>query len=74
MDVLGSGYVLRRHHYPLHLITVELIRSFGGTTVSLLRDELAKAHEYLLRGAGQFVGYVGGRRASSESSKAPLKR
>jgi hypothetical protein len=71
---LGTGYVLRRHHYPLRLVTGELIRSFGGATVSLLRGELAKAHVYLLRGAGQFVGYVGGRRASGESSKAPLKR
>jgi len=60
---LGSGYVLRAHRYPLYLVSAELIRSFGGATVSLFRGDLTRAHLYLLRGTGQLVGYISGPRA-----------
>ena len=61
---LGSGYVLRIHRYPLHLVAEHLMRSFGGATVSLFKGDIARAHIYLLRGAGQLVGYISGRRAA----------
>ena len=61
---LGSGYVLRIHRYPFHLVAEHLMRSFGGATVSLFKGDIARAHIYLLRGAGQLVGYISGRRAA----------
>lgn len=59
---LGTGCVLRVHRYPLHELGAHLIRSLGGAAVSLCRGNPAKAQVYLLRGAGQLVGYVSGPR------------
>jgi GT2 family glycosyltransferase len=55
---LGTGCVLRIHGYPLHEVGAHLIRSLGGAAVSLCQGNLAKAQVYVLRGAGQLVGYV----------------
>ncbi len=62
---LGAGRVQRMHNYPLHWVGDQLIRSFGGFAVSLCRGDLARARVYVLRGAGQLVGYVSGRRDPS---------
>lgn len=59
---LGTGMVLRIHDYPLHQVGGHLIRSLGGAAVSLCRGDLAKARLYVVRGAGQLVGYIFGRR------------
>jgi glycosyltransferase involved in cell wall biosynthesis len=55
---LGAGCVLRMHDYPLHELGAHVIRSLGGAAVSLCQGNLAKAQVYVLRGAGQLVGYV----------------
>jgi glycosyltransferase involved in cell wall biosynthesis len=55
---LGAGYVLKAHRYPVHLVSGEFIRSFGGATISLLKGDIARAHAYLLRGSGQLMGYL----------------
>jgi hypothetical protein len=55
---LGTGCILRLHRYPLHQVGGHLIRSFGGAAVSLCRGDTAKAQIYVLRGAGQLVGYL----------------
>ncbi|MBZ5654387.1 MAG: glycosyltransferase [Acidobacteriia bacterium] len=65
---LGTGRVLRTHNYPLHQVGGHLIRSFGGAAVSLCQGDLAKAQVYLLRGAGQLVGYLSGPRDLSRST------
>jgi glycosyltransferase involved in cell wall biosynthesis len=65
---LGTGLVLRMHRYPLHRVGGQLIRSLGGAVVSLCQGDLARAQVYALRGTGQLVGYVAGRR-SSRSAK-----
>jgi glycosyltransferase involved in cell wall biosynthesis len=59
---LGTGCVLRMHEYPLYEVGAHLIRSLGGAAVSLSQGNLAKAQVYVLRGAGQLVGYVSGPR------------
>ncbi len=59
---LGTGLVLRIHDYPVCEVGGHLIRSLGGAAVSLCRGNLAKAHVYALRGAGQLVGYISGPR------------
>jgi GT2 family glycosyltransferase len=59
---LGTGRILRVHDYPLHQVGGHLIRSLGGAAVSLCRGDLARARVYVLRGAGQLVGYILGRR------------
>lgn len=59
---LGTGCILRIHDYPLHEVGAHLIRSLGGAAVSLCQGNLAKAQVYVLRGAGQLVGYVSGPR------------
>jgi len=64
---LGTGRVLRIHNYPLHQVGGRLIRSFGGAAVSLCQGDLARAQVYVLRGAGQLVGYISGRRDLSRS-------
>lgn len=68
---LGAGYVLRVHDYPLHVVAGQVVRSLGGATVSLFRGDLARAHAYLLRGAGQLVGYLSGPRAP-KAGEEPL--
>ena len=60
---LGAGCVLRLHRYPLHLVAGHLMRSLGGAAVSFLRGDISRTHLYLLRGAGQLVGYISGPRA-----------
>jgi GT2 family glycosyltransferase len=59
---LGTGRILRIHDYPLHQVGGHLIRSLGGATVNLCQGDLARAGVYVLRGAGQLVGYIFGRR------------
>ncbi len=61
-SALGAGFVLRIHHYPLHQVGMHLIRSLGGAAASLCRGDVARARTYLLRGAGQLVGYISGPR------------
>ncbi|MGD0790749.1 MAG: glycosyltransferase family A protein [Terriglobales bacterium] len=59
---LSEGRVQRMHHYPLHRLGGHLIRSLGGAAVSLCHGDLARTRVYVLRGAGQLVGYVSGAR------------
>src|SRR5271157_840787 len=66
---LGTGYVLRIHAYPLRLVAGQIVRSLGGATVSLCRCDLARAHTYLLRAAGQLVGYISGPRALRDAGR-----
>jgi glycosyltransferase involved in cell wall biosynthesis len=65
---LGTGCVLRLHNCPLHQVGGHLIRSFGGTAVSLCQGDWARAQVYMLRGAGQLVGYISGPRDLSRST------
>jgi glycosyltransferase involved in cell wall biosynthesis len=55
---LGTGRVRRIHHFPLHQFSWHLIRTFGGAAVSLCRGDLVRTRVYVLRGAGQLLGYV----------------
>ena len=59
---LGVGYVLRVHEYSWWYLSRILIRSLGGVGVSLSKADLARAHVYVLRAAGQLQGYVFGPR------------
>jgi len=59
---LGTGCILRMHRYPLGQVGGHLIRSFGGAAVSLCRGDWDRAQVYVLRGAGQLVGYLSGPR------------
>lgn len=65
---LGTGRVLRIHNYPLRDVGGQLIRSLGGAAVSLCQGDLGRAQVYVLRGAGQLVGYVSGRRDLSRAN------
>jgi hypothetical protein len=65
---LGTGCILRLHHYPLHQVGAHLIRSLGGAAVRLCQGNLAMAQLYVLRGAGQLVGYVSGPRDLGRSA------
>jgi glycosyltransferase involved in cell wall biosynthesis len=58
---LGTGRILRIHDYPLHQVGGHLVRSLGGAAASLCQGDLARARVYVLRGAGQLVGYIFGR-------------
>ncbi len=66
---LGAGYVLKLHGYPLRYLAGHLVRSFGGATVSLLRGDIAQAHVYVLRGAGQLIGYISGPRVPNAGAE-----
>ena len=57
---LGSGYILRRHHYALRDVANQFVRSFGGAALSLLKGNLDMAEVYVSRGLGQVVGYICG--------------
>ncbi|MGD1213717.1 MAG: glycosyltransferase family A protein [Terriglobales bacterium] len=59
---LSEGCVQRMYRYPLHKVGSDLIRSFGGAAVRLCQGDLFKASVYVLRGAGQLVGYISGPR------------
>lgn len=59
---LSEGCVQRMHHYPLHRVGSDLIRSFGGAAVRLCQGDTFRAWMYLLRGAGQLLGYIAGPR------------
>lgn len=69
---LGAGYVLRVHDFPVYLVAGQVMRSFGGATVSLFTGDLARAHAYLLRGAGQLRGYILGPRDLSRHADRQL--
>lgn len=71
---LGSGLILRQHHYPLHNVAHELIRSFGGAVASLLKANPGRAHAYLLRGMGQAIGYIRGPSAVAAIASSPKDR
>ncbi len=60
---LGLGYLLRVYGYSWREFSGHFVRPLGGILVSLCKCNLARAHTYLLRAAGQLVGYVSGPRA-----------
>jgi glycosyltransferase involved in cell wall biosynthesis len=64
---LSEGCVQRMHHYPLRHVGNDLVRSFGGAAVRLCQGDLFNASVYVLRGAGQLVGYVSGPRDLSRA-------
>ncbi len=57
---LGAGYVTRIYGYPWWFLARRLNRSLGGAVVSLLKADIGNTKVYLLRAAGQLVGYVSG--------------
>ncbi len=59
---LSEGCVQRMYRYPLHKVGSDLIRSFGGAAVRLCQGDLFNASVYVLRGAGQLIGYISGPR------------
>jgi glycosyltransferase involved in cell wall biosynthesis len=59
---LSEGCVQRMYHYPLRKVGGDLVRSFGGAAVRLCQGDLFNASVYMLRGAGQLIGYVSGPR------------
>jgi len=69
---LGAGCILRLHRYRLDQVGGHVLRSMGGAAVSLCQGDWARAEIYVLRGAGQLVGYVLGprdlRRCATASS------
>ncbi len=70
---LGTGYVLRIHRHPLRLVVRYIARSLGGALLSLFKGDIARAHAYLLRGAGQFRGYVLGPRDLARCAESAAK-
>jgi GT2 family glycosyltransferase len=71
---LGSGRILRIHHYPLHLVGAQLIRSCGGAVLSLCHVDFLRARVYLLRALGQLVGYVGSAPKGAERQTGAISR
>ena len=71
---LGSGRILRTHHYPLHQVGGQVIRSCGGAVVSLCHADILRARVYLLRALGQLVGYLCGVRREAQGQVAATSR
>jgi|SRR5271157_160999 len=70
---LSWGYVSRVHGCSWRHFSRGVIRSFGGAVVSLCKCDLARAHTYLLRAAGQLRGYVFGQRDLARLAESPTK-
>jgi glycosyltransferase involved in cell wall biosynthesis len=66
---LGTGRVLRMHDYPLYEVSGHLMRSLGGAAVSFCRGDLERAQVYVVRGAGQLVGYLSGSRVRRQPDR-----
>jgi glycosyltransferase involved in cell wall biosynthesis len=58
---LGAGYVMRRHGFSWWYLCDRLMRSLGGSAVSLMRGDIALAGIYWKRSMGQFQGYLAAR-------------
>jgi glycosyltransferase involved in cell wall biosynthesis len=54
----GMGRVLRKHRYPVRLVTYHLIRPIGGTLLSILRGRLAKARYHWSMFVGRLYGWT----------------
>jgi glycosyltransferase involved in cell wall biosynthesis len=54
----GTGYVLRRHSYPVWFPLYQITRSLGGTVVSVLRLDLAGARFRLNILIGRTWGWI----------------
>jgi len=57
---LGVGYVLRLHKYSWWYLAKLLMRSFGAALLWLCKGKVSKCHLCVLRGMGQFAGYLSG--------------
>jgi glycosyltransferase involved in cell wall biosynthesis len=56
---LGTGYVLRKHHYSAYRLTKDFVAySFAGALVSMCRADMRTARIRLLRTLGVLMGYV----------------
>jgi glycosyltransferase involved in cell wall biosynthesis len=59
---LGAGYILRVHDYTWRYVSKSIMRSFGGTVVSVCKGNPTLAYTYFVRGVGQLRGYLLGPR------------
>jgi hypothetical protein len=71
---VGTGGVLRMHHYRWREVGRHLIRSCGGAAFSVCRGDFARAHIYALRAAGEAVGYVSASALPPCSNIPPARR
>lgn len=56
---LGTGYVLRKHHYSAYRLTKDFVAySFAGALVSMCRGDMHTTRVRLLRTLGMLVGYA----------------
>ena len=58
-DGASIGYLLRKHNYPMSMVTRMLVRPAGGTVVSLTRLDRATARYRLATLQGRIRGYLG---------------
>lgn len=56
---LGTGFVLRKHRYPLRAVLGDFILyAFAGAAVAVVRLDWLNARVRALRGVGQIAGYL----------------
>jgi len=55
-DGASVGYILRKHRYPVRMLTRMLTRPLGGAVLSLARGDVARAGFHLATLRGRIVG------------------
>jgi GT2 family glycosyltransferase len=66
-DGASSGYLLRKHRYPVRVVARMLLRPVGGALLALVRLDLARARYYAATLRGRVGGYVGASRSKSSA-------
>ena len=70
---LGTGFVLRKHRYPLRFVLGDFILyAFAGAAVAVIRLDWLNARVRVLRGIGQVAGYLRAGRMLRASRNAGL--
>lgn len=66
-DGASVGYLLRKHRYPLRVVSRMLVRPLGGAALSLLHRDLPRSRYHLATLRGRMRGYRGAKRSNSSA-------
>jgi glycosyltransferase involved in cell wall biosynthesis len=66
-DGASIGYLLRKHGYPVRIVSRMLARPFGGALLSLLRLDVDRSRFHLATLRGRVRGYRGANRSNSSA-------